>query len=64
VLVLFAGRLETVTAPAAALALASSVRDGFVTEVVKGLPEPGGGLLPGLAVGDTRAVSEELDAAL
>jgi predicted membrane metal-binding protein len=26
------------------------------------LPEPGAGLLPGLAVGDTRAVSPELNA--
>src|SRR5690606_39385234 len=43
--------------------IAAQVREDFVTRAVK-LPEPGAGLLPGLAVGDTRAVSEELNAAM
>src|SRR5690606_4089868 len=42
------------------LGLAAGVRSDFVERAVR-LPEPGAGLLPGLAVGDTRAVSEELN---
>lgn len=42
-----------------AFAVAADVRAGFV-ERSSMLPEPGAGLLPGPAVGDTRAVSMEL----
>lgn len=64
VLVLFAERAEVVRGPPHVLGLMSGLRDGFVHDVVTGLPEPGAGLLPGLAVGDDRGVSEELDAAM
>ncbi|MGZ8805168.1 MAG: ComEC/Rec2 family competence protein, partial [Microbacterium sp.] len=45
------------------LALAAELRRGLVRST-EGLPDPGGGLIPGLAVGDTSAVSGELDAAM
>ena len=45
------------------LAVAATLRDGLV-ESTRGLPDPGAGLIPGLAVGDTSAVSSELDAAM
>lgn len=64
VLVLFARRGLTVTeSPPGVLAATSWLRERFVA-AASGLPEPGAGLLPGLAVGDTRAVSDELDAAM
>ncbi|UJP10879.1 ComEC/Rec2 family competence protein [Microbacterium sp. KUDC0406] len=43
--------------------VAAQTRAEFITRAIR-LPEPGAGLLPGLAVGDTRAVSEELNAAM
>lgn len=50
-----------VEAPASGVfAVAADLRAGFV-ERSSMLPEPGAGLLPGLAVGDTRAVSTELN---
>lgn len=49
--------------PHGALAAAASLRQGLVTSV-EGLPEPGAGLIPGLAVGDTAAVGDHLDAAM
>lgn len=50
-----------VEAPASGVfAVAAHLRAGFV-ERSSMLPEPGAGLLPGLAVGDTRAVSIELN---
>ncbi|WOF24652.1 ComEC/Rec2 family competence protein [Microbacterium betulae] len=64
VIVVFADGGEVVRPPPHVLGTMSALRDGFVTEVVAGLPEPGAGLLPGLAVGDTRAVSDELDHAM
>ncbi len=58
-LVVFASR-ATVERPAEGVfALTADLRAAFV-ERVRGLPEPGAGLLPGLAVGDTRAISTEL----
>ncbi|WP_375384225.1 ComEC/Rec2 family competence protein [uncultured Microbacterium sp.] len=42
------------------LAAASDLRRGLV-RAVDGLPEPGAGLVPGLAVGDTSAVDPTLD---
>ena len=55
--------IEVLSAPRGVLAVTSELRSGFVAATA-GLPEPGAGLLPGLAVGDTRAVGPELDAAM
>ncbi|GAA4765487.1 ComEC/Rec2 family competence protein [Microbacterium gilvum] len=62
VLVVFADAVRAVAEPHGVLAVAAALRDGFAGDVVAGLPEPGAGLLPGLAVGDTRAIPPELDA--
>ncbi|MEO8262977.1 MAG: ComEC/Rec2 family competence protein, partial [Pseudolysinimonas sp.] len=43
------------------LAAAGELRDRFAA-IAAGLPPPGAGLLPGLAIGDTSAVGAELDA--
>lgn len=59
-LVVFASRVEILRAPAGAFGLAAHVRHDFVERSLR-LPEPGAGLLPGLAVGDTRAVPQELN---
>lgn len=62
-LVIFGTRAE-VTHPASGIfAVAAGVRADFIERAGR-LPEPGAGLLPGLAVGDTRAVSEEVNAAM
>ncbi|MFJ4225387.1 ComEC/Rec2 family competence protein [Microbacterium sp. NPDC089695] len=62
-LVVFANT-ATVERPAAGVfAVAAGLRHSFVERSL-GLPEPGAGLLPGLAVGDTRAVSTELNDAM
>ncbi|MDN3309351.1 hypothetical protein QWJ90_00215 [Microbacterium oryzae] len=63
VLVVFACETEVLAAPPALLAIAAGLRDTFV-ERASTLPQPGSMLLPGLAVGDTRAVSEDLDTAM
>nr|WP_232528485.1 ComEC/Rec2 family competence protein [Microbacterium sp. MAH-37] len=53
-----------VSRPASGIfAIAAQTRADFIDRATT-LPEPGAGLLPGLAVGDTRAVSEELSAAM
>jgi competence protein ComEC len=53
-----------VLAPAdGVLAAAAALRRGLIDSTV-GLPAPGAGLIPGLAVGDTSAVSVELDVAM
>lgn len=62
-LVIFATRAEVVSPASGIFALAASTRAEFV-ERAGSLPEPGAGLLPGLAVGDTRAVPEEVSAAM
>lgn len=55
------GSAAAVEAPASGVfAVAADLRAGFV-ERSSMLPDPGAGLLPGLAVGDTRAVSMELN---
>ncbi|MDH6181164.1 competence protein ComEC [Microbacteriaceae bacterium SG_E_30_P1] len=48
------------TQPSAAIAWANGLRDRFLAVAVS-LPGPGGELLPGLAIGDTTAVSTTLD---
>lgn len=62
-LVVFGTDAEIVTPARGVFAVAAQVRHDFVQRAV-GLPEPGAGLLPGLAVGDTRAVPEELNSAM
>ncbi|MFT3799178.1 ComEC/Rec2 family competence protein [Microbacterium sp.] len=49
--------------PPGVLGAAAALRDGLAT-LTADLPPPGGGLVAGLSVGDTRAVGDELDAAM
>lgn len=60
-LLVFAREVEVASGPPPGLDLAAGLRDAFV-ERASTLPAPGSMLLPGLAVGDTRAVTPELDA--
>ncbi|BDZ38030.1 ComEC/Rec2 family competence protein [Microbacterium suwonense] len=62
-LVIFGTETEVVTPASGIFAIAATTRADFVARATR-LPEPGAGLLPGLAVGDTRAVSESLNAAM
>jgi competence protein ComEC len=59
-LVLFASDAEILRPAEGIFAVAAEARHGFVERAIR-LPEPGAGLLPGLAVGDTRAVSAQLN---
>ncbi len=61
VLVVDAARIEVRAPPQGALAVTSALRAGFHA-ITTGLPQPGAGLVAGLAVGDTAGVSAELDA--
>lgn len=49
--------------PPPLLVWAHGIRSAFL-DASRGLPEPGGGLLPGLAIGDTTRVSASLDLAM
>lgn len=60
VLVIEASALLVDRPPSGPLGMAATLRTGLVAAVA-GLPDPGAGLVPGLAVGDTSAVSDELD---
>lgn len=62
-LVLFARTVTVREEPAGVLGIAAGLRDAFAARA-GALPGSGGELLPGIAVGDTRAVSAELDAAM
>ncbi len=62
-LVIFGTRVELERPASGVFALAADARAGFVERATR-LPGPGAGLLPGLAVGDTTAVTAELDAAM
>lgn len=62
-LVIFAERAEVTQPAAGVFAVAAGIRHDFVERAVR-LPEPGAGLLPGLAVGDTRAVAQDLNDAM
>ncbi len=64
VAIVFAERVEVRAPPPHIFAVASTLRRGFVDDIASGLPEPGAGLLPGLSVGETSGVSDELDAAM
>ncbi|GAA3626145.1 hypothetical protein GCM10022200_05620 [Microbacterium awajiense] len=55
--------IEVLAGPGGLLATASDLRRGLV-DASTGLPGAGAGLVPGLAVGDTSAVSAELDGAM
>lgn len=64
VLVVDAAAEPEILAPASGvLAVAAALRRGLVASSAA-LPQPGGGLIAGLAVGDTSAVGAELDAAM
>jgi competence protein ComEC len=56
-------RMRLLEPPAGVLAWAADARRGLGAATA-GLPEPGAGLVPGLAVGDTGGVDPELDAAM
>ena len=49
--------------PHGILAVAANLREGLIASS-SGLPPPGAGLIPGLAVGDTSAVTPELEGAM
>lgn len=55
-----ATEIEVTAAPQGMLAIASALRRGLVA-ASHGLPQPGGGLVPGLAVGDTSGLDPALD---
>ncbi|WP_243074921.1 ComEC/Rec2 family competence protein [Microbacterium sp. SS28] len=63
VLVTASAGVEVVEPPSGPEALAGALRDGLVA-ATRGLPDPGGGLVAGLAVGDTSGVGADLDAAM
>ena len=52
--------VEVTAGPRGALTVAAGLRRGLVASAA-GLPPPGAGLIPGLAVGDTSAVTADLD---
>lgn len=62
-LVIFGTEVEVVTPASGIFAIAATTRADFVARATR-LPEPGAGLLPGLAVGETRAVTQSLNAAM
>lgn len=55
--------VQVLQAPAGPFAVAADLRRGLV-RASSGLPEPGAGLIAGLAVGDTSAVDAELNEAM
>lgn len=57
------GAPEVLRPPEGVLAVASALRRGLL-ETIRSLPPPGGGLIAGLAVGDTSLIAPELDAAM
>ncbi len=57
------GEPEVLSPPTGVLAAASALRHGLL-ETIRSLPPPGGGLVAGLAVGDTSLVSPALDTAM
>lgn len=59
-LILFASEAEVIHPAGGVFGVAAGARQAFIDRSIR-LPEPGAGLLPGLAVGDTRAVPTELN---
>ncbi|MGH3691788.1 MAG: ComEC/Rec2 family competence protein [Microbacterium sp.] len=59
-LVVFASEAEVIAPASGVFGAAASLKRSFVERSLR-LPEPGAGLLPGLAVGDTRAVTPALN---
>jgi competence protein ComEC len=57
------GGIEPVDEPPWLLAGTHGIRSAFL-DATRALPDPGGQLLPGLAIGDTTRVPESLDAAM
>ncbi len=57
------GEVTTARPPPPLLAWAHGIRSAFL-DASRGLPDPGGGLLPGLAIGDTTRVPKSLDLAM
>jgi len=57
------GEPRVLAPPAGALAAASQLRRGLAA-ITADLPQPAAGLIAGLAVGDTSAVTDDLDAAM
>ncbi|WP_029149849.1 ComEC/Rec2 family competence protein [Microbacterium indicum] len=64
VAIVFADDVRVRDPPPHVYGAASTLRRGFVGDVVRGLPAPGAGLLPGLSVGETSGVGLDLDAAM
>ncbi|MCM3780659.1 ComEC/Rec2 family competence protein [Microbacterium hydrocarbonoxydans] len=62
-LVLFASSATVEREASGVFAVAAGLRHAFIDRSTR-LPDPGAGLLPGLAVGDTRAVGPELNEAM
>lgn len=63
VLVIFTTSASVIRPATGLFAVTSDLREAFVERATR-LPGSGGRLLPGLAVGDTRAVDENVDAAM
>ncbi|MFK4852497.1 ComEC/Rec2 family competence protein [Microbacterium sp. ZW T6_19] len=59
-IVVFASAAEVERTASGVFALAAELKGDFVSRSTA-LPEPGAGLLPGLAIGDTRAVTADLN---
>lgn len=62
-LIVFASEAEVVRPAGGVFGVAAGARQAFIERSIR-LPEPGAGLLPGLAVGDTRAVTPDLNDAM
>ncbi len=63
VLVIRAGEVISATEPTGVWAGFEGLRDGLVAST-RGLPQPGAGLVPGLAVGDTSSLDPATEAAM
>lgn len=62
-LVVRAGSIDEASPPAGVWAFFEGLRDGLVAST-RGLPQPGAGLVPGLAVGDTSSLDPATEAAM
>lgn len=62
-LVVRTSSIESASTPAGVWAFFEGLRDGLVAST-RGLPQPGAGLVPGLAVGDTTSLDPDTEAAM